>query len=312
MRLPFALFDGSFFEVSSASVMGTAHHQAFRNNQDAYTIGFLESPKLFVAIVADGCTNGNRGANEVGANIAVEAIKRSIFKFALQKPFINTLSHSEFWENVKADHLSHLRQNFSIMRSVEKSERENRKDLEDLIVRFGLFTLNGVVINEEYATFFSIGDGVRATNDKVTLFGKQYNNAPPYLAYSLIREKFNFEENDLEFVVEYFLLDKPKNPDFESLRTFMIGTDGVEDLIKAKDSNIPGKTDKVGELSQFWKNERFFQEPHALQRLLVSINTESITPEVAEVKGKPFPRIKREKGLLPDDTTLIVGRRVYP
>jgi hypothetical protein len=75
----------------------------------------------------------------------------------------------------------------------------------------------------------------------------------------------------------------------EKVQSILIGTDGVIDLIKAENRNLPRKLEKVGSLSQFWQSDRYFDNPDLVRRKLFLINHQA-------------------DGLLPDDTTLITLR----
>ncbi|MEM9543880.1 MAG: hypothetical protein AAGA60_30905, partial [Cyanobacteria bacterium P01_E01_bin.42] len=87
--------------------------------------------------------------------------------------------------------------------------------------------------------------------------------------------------------------------EIEKLESLLIGTDGVEDLMNAADRNLPGKSEKVGSISQFWQEDRYFKNPDILRRKLSLINREFYC------SGQP-----KEVGLLQDDTTLIAIRKV--
>jgi hypothetical protein len=88
----------------------------------------------------------------------------------------------------------------------------------------------------------------------------------------------------------------------EELHSFLLGTDGVCDLMQSAESHMPGKTEKVGPLSQFWQEERFFCNPDMVRRRLAGI--------ARDVTTRSEAGIRKEAGLLTDDTTLIVGRRI--
>ena len=89
----------------------------------------------------------------------------------------------------------------------------------------------------------------------------------------------------------------------EEVRNLLIGTDGVDDFYLAADRCMPGKSEHVGPLSQFWHDERYFTNPRAIRGCLKQVNRTvlQIDPEQK--------RTREEIGLLPDDTTFIVIRR---
>jgi hypothetical protein len=105
-----------------------------------------------------------------------------------------------------------------------------------------LFTIVGVVVDAERATFFALGDGLIGCNDEVLALGPFADNAPPYLAYRLLLDR--------EVAIEPVLVR-----DTRSIERFFIATDGALDLA----------TDKwPAEL----EDPRFHSHPDALRRRL--------------------------------------------
>ena len=88
-----------------------------------------------------------------------------------------------------------------------------------------------------------------------------------------------------------------------SLDSFLIGTDGAIDLLGLEEVCLPGKTECVGSISQFWENDRYFKNRDNLRRRLSLINRDIKRFDKCE------RRLIQTKGLLRDDTTVIVGRR---
>ncbi len=83
----------------------------------------------------------------------------------------------------------------------------------------------------------------------------------------------------------------------------MVGTDGVTDLIDHSDKCLPGKPVKLGDISQFWTDDRYYSNPEITNRLLRLANTSKVRFDPVTGDRTNIP------GILPDDTTLIVGRR---
>jgi hypothetical protein len=166
-------------------------------------------------------------------------------------------------------------------------------DLSWIISHYFLFTIVGALLTPTRAVFFSLGDGLLAVNEEVTVLGPFPGNAPPYLGYGLVNSALPPEM--LRFHIHRVL-------PLEELRTFLLGTDGVQELMQAAKSHMPGKTESVGPLSQFWQEERFFRNPDMARRRLAGIARDATT--------RTDGGIRKEAGLLPDDTTLIVGRRI--
>jgi len=307
MKIPFTLHDGSYFEIAGGSITGTAHIRSFRNNQDAFTWGWITTPwPAFVAVVADGCGEGKH--SEVGARLAAESIKRSLLEYLKVYPFAGKPAGIDFWKQIQERNLDVLWTKLSAMGDVEQEKWDNTIDV---IKKFGLFTINGILITDYLAIFFSIGDGVYAINDEVIKFGEEYNNKPPYFAYNLIKKQVAFSDKDLSFSLNKLIVINTMGgqaPD--KFNSFMIGSDGVNDLAKVKDVFIPGTNEPVGKINQFWSADQYFDQKYALQTKLKLINREVKEPILDKMKGETYARIQKSPGLLPDDTTMIVGRRV--
>jgi hypothetical protein len=82
----------------------------------------------------------------------------------------------------------------------------------------------------------------------------------------------------------------------------MIGTDGVSDLIEVAQRPLPGRTEPVGPIEQFWSKTALASGVWIQQRL-DAINHQTARPD-PENGG-----IRHDLGLLPDDTTIIALRR---
>jgi hypothetical protein len=159
-----------------------------------------------------------------------------------------------------------------------------------------LFTVVGAVITKRDTFLFSIGDGVFIVNGRVVQLGPFLNNAPPYLAYNLTGSSLTDSQPEfLNIRVE------PTIPTYQ-IQSLVIGSDGVLDLINAEGRRLPRREDIVGNISQFWLNDLYFENSDATRRRLAIINREGaeiVFGNSAVVTG----------GLLPDDTTLIAIRR---
>jgi hypothetical protein len=151
------------------------------------------------------------------------------------------------------------------------------------VVNYFLFTIVGVLLTDRQATFFAVGDGVVVVNGELTKLGPFPDNEPPYAAYGLLGKT----DTKIRIVARCALPE---------LQNFLIGTDGVTHLAESAEKKLPGIQEPVGELSQFWQ-PRYFDadKPDLLNRRLRMI-------------GRDWPRRDPEPGLLPDDTTMIVGR----
>lgn len=259
----------SDFEVIAGTTVGKDHRRSGRNNQDAYCIARTEAAT--VAMVADGCGSGKH--SEVGAKIGVREAAR-VLASDLEMEGVYRL------EAVRT----------CVLRTIDQLVTSLGDDYRSIISEYFLFTLLGVVITPEISTFFSIGDGIIVVNGEV-MVSEYPNNAPPYIAYDLISN-----DQPLPWRIQARLPT-------ELLRNFVLGTDGLSDLIAAEDRTFPGKDSTVGPLDLLWEDPKFWKNPDALNRHLALVNKDMVRVDREQCE------LERHHGLLSDDTTLIVGRR---
>ncbi len=152
------------------------------------------------------------------------------------------------------------------------------------------------MITPQDTVLFAIGDGVFALNGEVITIPPFPNNAPPYLGYGLISDALSYMKLvDCQFRVHRQL----PTPEVQSI---LIGTDGVEDLMAVADKFLPGKSERVGGIAQYWEDDNYFRNPYHLNRRLALVNHASIKPDW-ETR-----QLKKQNGLLSDDTTLVIIR----
>lgn len=279
------------FEIAGGSVVGTRHIKAGKNNQDAFY--WMQTKDFTIAVVTDGCGSGK--FSEVGSRIGARLFVNN---------FIDIINQ---WSQMSS-RLGVINISFSnIYFALELARRLLLRDLRKLIKRTEssseiigenfLFTLVGAVVTQEHSLLFYIGDGALCENGAVTELGPYPKNQPPYLAYDLFDETITgFSPKELMFGISC----EKQTCDVQSI---LIGTDGVMDLIRSENEKIPGKEEAVGQLSQFWENDLYFKNPDALRRRLAILNRESVKVDWEKRE------VKKESGLLPDDTTLVVIRR---
>jgi hypothetical protein len=266
------------FKLAAGSTIGREHLRLGKNNQDAYHWVSMESATI--TVVCDGCGSGNHSevGAKIGARLLVEAILRNLPQ--------NGLS-TDFWQQVHQD----------LLHSLGMIAASLGGEIVQVVKEYLLFTIVGALITPLETVLFAIGDGVFALNGEVMTIPPFPNNAPPYLAYGLIPDALsNMQSVDYQFRVHRQVLTS-------EVESILIGTDGVEDLIDVADVCLPGKSDRVGKMAQFWEDECYFHNPYALNRRLALMNNSSIKPDW-EAR-----QLKRENGLLGDDTTLVVIRR---
>jgi hypothetical protein len=168
------------------------------------------------------------------------------------------------------------------------------EEVSCVINDYFLFTVVGVFLTRRETVFFSLGDGLLVINGRLISLGPFPGNAPPYLAYGLVPGSLQATPDALSFQVQKVMPTR-------EVQSFLIGTDGVGDLIQAAGRRLPGKKERIGALEQFWQQDRYFANPDMIRRRLAAINRDAVTVEQG--------RTRWEAGLLSDDTTLIVGRR---
>lgn len=259
------------FELAGGSVIGRDHRTVGRNSQDAYAI--VHDDQYTVAVVADGCGSGTY--SEVGAHLGVKLVAENLRAQLRTRQTIN-------WDAATRQVLARLE---LLVSSMGGNYRE-------IVEEYLLFTLVGVVLQPTNATFFGLGDGTMIINGTPLPLGPYPNNAPPYLGYGLLEGRVDVDPGLIR-ISPYTVTS------IHELHSFLIGTDGVDDLIAHQGSRMPGTDRVVGAIDQFWEQDRYF----ANNPILVSRQLGLI--------GRDWPRANPEIGLLSDDTTIIVGKKVH-
>jgi hypothetical protein len=255
-------------ELAGGSVIGQQHLRVGRNNQDAYFWTAVED--LAIAVVCDGC--GSSAHSEVGAKLGAHMTVNTLQRLLKTE---GDLEKPEIWQSLQQQLLTQL----------QTVAKPLGNDLAQTVQDYLLFTITGVVITPKKTAVFALGDGVIAINGQVMSLGPFANNAPPYLAYGLLKKRVPEPLQVLQILPT------------ESLQSLLIGSDGVGDLMQVAEQSLPGRSEKVGAIAQFWQDDRYFRNPDQVRRRLSLINREVMTTNL------------RQSGLLPDDTTLIVIRR---
>ncbi len=265
-------------ELAGGSVTGRDHVRVGKNNQDAYSWRLDQDSAI--AVVCDGCGSGTH--SEVGAKLGVRIVVATLQQAVDQNGL--TLDTEEVWSNIQQDWLTRLHQ------WVVQLGGDRGRTIQDYL----LFTIAGVVITPATTTIFALGDGVIAINGAVMRLGPFANNAPPYLAYDLLAPVATNPSMQLRIV---------QRLPTDHLESLLIGSDGVGDLIQVANQSLPGRTEPVGEIGQFWQDDRYFRNPDQVRRRLALINRE------VTILDNSTHRYLKQPGLLPDDTTLISIRK---
>ena len=282
------------FEFAGGGIPGFEHTQRSsvligKNNQDGWRI--YNSEQLSIVLVADGC--GSKSHSEVGSYLVLELLTASIERnWLLLKedpaPFAHKLELA--LEASRSETLGVLKALSQSMLPVSGAHG-GRASYSELVSEYLLCTVVGALLTPTHAGFFSIGDGVIVINSELSTLGPFEGNEPPYMAYSLLKTRW--EEQQLMFTIHSVI-------PVEELETFLIGSDGVLDLRDGADQTLPGSSERIGSLSQFWSEDRYFTKSGIRKRLA---RIQSRQPNYS-LPGGPI-----EEGRLRDDTTLIVGRR---
>lgn len=280
------------FELASGTALGRNHRSIDRNNQDAIT--FYATDHAIACIVCDGCSDGKH--NEVGAKIGarilcwevVTLVNRTMKEYP--KSADDFIVSQDFWNRIHQNILTHIN---SMVMAMGMSVSQTVRD-------FFLFTIVGMLITKNSTQTFALGDGVIMVNGEIFQMGPYPQNEPPYLGY-------NLTGTSSKMLPEFLKIQIIKTVSTKDMQTALIGTDGVLDFMKVADRRMPGKEELVGPISQFWEEDRYFNNPDMVRRKLFLTNNDSV--KYIRGAGNAIQEIKKENGLLPDDTSLIVLRR---
>lgn len=276
------------FEVAAGSIVGRDHsgrgNLLFgKNNQDVF---YYSQEDISIGIVCDGCSEGSY--SEFGARVGASLILNSLWdkREELQDRAFDSCVFQDMLEQTRVRVLNDIsRLAISMARDV---------GVQRVISEYFLFTTLGTIITPALTCVFSIGDGMYFLNGDMHRIGPFPGNMPPYLSYGLVKSKI--DPGLLRFSVNALVSTR-------DVQTVCIGTDGLADLCEAQEKCVPGRTEKVGPVSQFWHGDHFFRGPDQIRRRLALINSEVVK------RDHDTGDVVRYPGLLPDDTTCIVFRR---
>jgi len=262
-------------QIAAGSAAGRLHTLLGRNNQDAFA--WARTPDAVVAVVCDGC--GSSPHAETGAQIGARLVARALATRLAQGA---DPRRPEMWSEARAEVLDTIAGLAGVLGG----------DPAAAVADYLLFTIIGAVITEDVVRCFSSGDGLIVVDGAPTVIGPFPDNAPPYLAYAL------FEEQGEKYQFE---LTEPVAA--SGVSSILIGTDGAADLLRIEHRDVPGGGGKVGPLSRFWTDDRFFDEPDSLEGHLAALARDV---ERADWEKRA---LETDPGLLLDDTTVVVLRR---
>ncbi|MCA9349241.1 protein phosphatase 2C domain-containing protein [Candidatus Saccharibacteria bacterium] len=264
------------YEFATASQIGRRHREASRNNQDALLVRLPRSAvEPTVAVVSDGC--GSTPHSELGA-------------FLLVRLFADLIARDN-------GSIHRLEQRLAEIATQLKLLARQLSGQDELVLASMLATLVAAVIGPDNAHFIVVGDGVVTINGETRMF-TDGDGTPPYLGYAAL------EDQNLYRPIEALPINTITLPRAD-LTDFVIASDGLGDLIDHQDSLLPGSSQEtVGKLDKLWTSDSFFTNPDALRRYLARVNRD--VSKFDRASGE----LTHYRGLLDDDTTVIVGRRL--
>jgi hypothetical protein len=263
---------------------GRPHQLVGRNNQDAaFTLRLPDGG--FVAVVCDGCSGSPR--SEVGAIAGARMVA-----YAVASEAEGGRVHDDgAWTVAVTLAVRH--------RLLAMAEMLAPPGLHGFaVVESLLFTVVGAIASGGVLRTFSCGDGLLAVNGETLRLKPQAGNEPPYLAYGVLKNRPTSIPDDLLTIRTHHrrLVD--------DVATLIVGTDGAGDLADAADRFIPGTTERIGPLHQLLERPAVFENQDGLRRWLARIGRDKV------VSANGAHRV--EPGLLRDDTTLVLARKVAP
>jgi len=255
------------FIATAGSVIGREHVRLHKNNQDGVAIA--ADGDAIVAAVADGCSSSKY--SEVGARLAAAWLARSTLMYA------QGATPAE-----RADALGQGLLDF--VGSVCFQMSPGGMAIDDLLHHYFLFTYLVVLMTPDSTWISGQGDGVFAVNGRVTVLDSGPENAPRYLAYRLA-DPARLRGGTAAMSGRPATLFYGATADVKSV---VIGTDGVSDLIDGADTPL-SDGEPQGGLEQFLEDPRYVTNPSLVHKRLIVIGD--------------------AHGRLRDDTSLVVIRR---
>lgn len=268
------------YKIASGSIQGMSHRLVGKNNQDS--CDWFNSENLAAAVVCDGCSGGKH--SEVGSKLVSRLMLKELITLK-RKP--------------NSKDLEYIRQN--ILSQIRVLANAMGGNFSQVVNDYFLATLLGFIITSDGAVIFGLGDGVIFANGEEIKTDISTNNQPPYFGYDLL------DSSLLKNSPEILKIRILKEFSADELDSILIGTDGVNDFIRAEEKNMPGKSDLVGSISQFWQDEKFIKNPDNIRRKLFLANKDAV--KYLRDKYDHIIKIEKESGLLPDDTTIVVAKR---
>lgn len=284
------------FEIAGGSVIGKDHVFCRKPNQDAYR--FATRQDLLVGVVCDGCGDVESPYSQVGAELVSRLLVTNLINTITVNPGVLEAYRRETLMSLSVI-AEELRGNLSHQSQAVFQQPKFHHIVRDYL----LCTAIGFAITPDMSYFFSIGDGIIYVNGKEIQIGPFPNNEPPYMAYDLLETSLlKTDPGCLKF-------QQREQIPTEQLESWLIGCDGVGELRNSATRLIPNGASYVGDIAQFWTDDKYFKNKEAINRRLALINTDyhKINREGARCIEEVTMQVN--PGLLHDDVTIITGRR---
>lgn len=230
-----------YFYVTCGSIQGSSHRIRYKNNQDALYI--RQKNDTLCAVVCDGCSGSKH--SEIGAGLISRYIVNECLK--LFNPISGKMTLSAC-EKSLAD------LGCNTLCFISGIVEELGINLEIAIQDMFLFTVLGVVMDNDNTFIFNAGDGSYVIND--TLYRIEQENKPQYISYGLI-QGFNPAPFHIQALIETQKIDN-----------LMLSSDGLDYLLRNSEKLLrDGKV--CGGYEQFLNDERYINNLSLLQKRLV-------------------------------------------
>jgi hypothetical protein len=272
-------------EIADGSVIGTDHVHINKPNQDAYHIAWNQD--FVVGVVCDGCGDPTSPYSEIGARLVSRMVASDAAWSCKQLGFD--------LRNLQKNVERHLRNLVNELGYYDSGDG-HYWGTSTILKNYFLCTILGFAITPDTTYFFGVGDGTLIVNGENIPLGPFPNNTPPYLAYSLMDSSLlKSDPGCLDFQIH-------KQISTGLLDSFLIGSDGAQEIERRQADLLPNGREYLGGLAQFWSDDRYYKNPQAVNRKLLVANTQKQHINW-EARG-----IEIAQGLLHDDTTLLAGR----
>lgn len=237
------------FKVLSGGANGTDHIDTGTNGQDARSV--KQSSGSLVVAVADGCSS--KPHSGVGAEF---------FAHLCTTYFAQAIRRGQDITDIRVRR--HVRDRLTAKMTDLANDMAGDETVAEVLADYFLFTLLVAIVANGKLYILRIGDGVYGVNGKITKLQPTAGNKPIYLAYAILGSRMTDKDPDaLDFeIVEVH--------DIRDVDTFWIGTDGIEEMLKAT-GKVAGDS-KIEAPEALLTDPRYHDKPNLLSERLVEIS----------------------------------------